>query len=132
MSSRCIFVYGTLRRSAPNNKTHLFADTAVYLNSGQTLGRLYLISWHPGMIPGEAGEWVRGEVWKLNDAGAAFSVLDEYEGPDYQRMQVIVQMDSGSNLEAWTYFYTGSVEGKDRIESGDWVDVASTVEKPPQ
>jgi len=122
-----LFVYGTLRALVPNSKADLFKAGASFLKSGRTIGKLFHISWHPGMTPGDAGEWVIGEVWKLDDADATLTRLDEFEGPEFERILVNVDMGDGAQLEAWTYFFKGSVEGKPRIESGDWADVAGTV-----
>ncbi len=122
-----LFVYGTLRRLVPNSKADMFSTGATFLQSGRTIGKLFRISWHPAMIPGDAGEWVTGEMWKLHDADATFRVLDEFEGPDYERIIAVIDMGDGAQLDAWTYFYKASVEGKARIESGDWADVAGSV-----
>jgi len=127
-----LFVYGTLRALVPNSKSNLFSEGATFLKSGRTLGKLFHISWHPAMIPGDAGEWVTGEVWKLHDTDATLKVLDEFEGPDYERMMVVVDMGDGAQLEAWAYLYKASVDGKARIESGDWADVAGTIATEPR
>ncbi len=126
MNCNRLFVYGTLRRSVPQTKSGLFTAGATFLTAGRTLGKLYRISWHPAMLPGDAGEWVTGELWKLHDPAETFRVLDEFEGPRYDRMLILVDTEDGGQLEAWTYLYLASVEGKARIVSGDWSDVAGT------
>jgi gamma-glutamylcyclotransferase (GGCT)/AIG2-like uncharacterized protein YtfP len=37
---------------------------------------------------------------------------------------VTIELGEGAQLDAWTYFYRGSIEGKPRLESGDWADYA--------
>ena len=126
MTCNRLFVYGTLRRFVPESKADMFSDGATYLTTGRTIGKLYRISWHPGMTPGEAGDWVTGEIWKLSNPAETFRILDEYEGPDYERIVVSIEVEDGEQLEAWTYFYKAPVEGKARIESGDWADAAGS------
>ena len=39
----------------------------------------------------------------MNDPGKLLPVLDEYEGPEYKRTSVRVQLDSGKRMRAWMY-----------------------------
>jgi len=121
MPSQNLFVYGTLRRGSNNEFSRLLSAQAQFLGDGQIRGRLYKITWHPGAIPSDdPTDWVRGEVFRLEDTSQFLSTLDAYEGPGFERVEVTAHLDSGEQLQAWIYWYKG--EQGTRIESGDWLD----------
>ena len=84
-------------------------------------GRLYGLGRYPGAVPPVTKEdWVRGEVYKMDDFTALKEVLDEYEGADFERAITSVKLDDGGTVECWVYWYVARKPGR-LIESGDWL-----------
>ncbi|MBV9405901.1 MAG: gamma-glutamylcyclotransferase [Acidobacteriaceae bacterium] len=123
---RNLFVYGTLR-DAENEYGALLRCSGEWVGAGRVKGRLYRIGRnrgmvYPGLVPSnEEGNWVRGEVYRLRAPGALYRVLDQYEGRDYPRDAIAVLLDSGEWVRAAVYRYAGSLTGKRRIASGDFL-----------
>lgn len=111
-----VFVYGTLLRGEVNHG--LLAD-AELLGVHRTEPRftLYRLGAYPG-LSGAGGTAVRGEVYRVNDAG--LKVLDRLE--DYPRLydRILIPTPYG---RAWVYVYRGRLAGRQPIGSGDWRDV---------
>lgn len=127
-----LFVYGTLMRDYGGEWSGRLAQMGECLGRGTVAGRLYMVSWYPGLVePDGDGQRVAGEVWRLADPGAAWPVLDEYEGvipgaPDvsrYRREAVEVVMDDGSATTCQTYILNYPVDDLELIPSGDFRDV---------
>jgi gamma-glutamylcyclotransferase (GGCT)/AIG2-like uncharacterized protein YtfP len=69
-------------------------------------GRLARSHPHRGIAQSKKpGEWICGEVFCLNDPGELLPILDEYEGPEYKRTAVTIQLDSGKRMRSWVYLY---------------------------
>ena len=67
-------------------------------------GRLVRSHPHRGIVRSDQpGDWLAGEVFRMNDPGKLLPVLDEYEGPEYKRTSVRVHLDSGKRMRAWMY-----------------------------
>ncbi len=127
-----LFVYGTLMRDYGGEWSARLADMGERLGRGTVPGRLYMVSWYPGLTEPDAdGQRVSGEVWRLSDPETAWPDLDEYEGlipgaPDvsrYRRQAVEVTMDDGAALTSQAYYLNYPVDDLERIESGDFRDV---------
>jgi gamma-glutamylcyclotransferase (GGCT)/AIG2-like uncharacterized protein YtfP len=71
---------------------------------------------YPGMRP-QAGASVQGRLY-LDLDEAALARLDAFEGEEYQRSEVRVQLPDGRSLLAWTYLY--KPEFSARLGAGDW------------
>ena len=99
-----LFVYGTLRRGSKIKIARLFHANSEFLGTGRMQGRLTRSRPHRGVIQSKnPGEWILGEVFQLNDPAKLLPILDEYEGPEYKRTSVPIQLDSGKRLRAWMY-----------------------------
>lgn len=84
---------------------------------------LFDLGAYPGIAVGEGS--VRGEVFDIDDE--ALVAADVIEGhPDfYERRLEPVTYDDGSTGQAWAYWAPpSSLEGSERIASGDWFDRA--------
>lgn len=118
-----LFVYGSLRHGEVNPYAADLHAHAGLLGRARLRGRLYAISWFSGVVlSGDPSDVVHGEVFALH-AGSAAEVLarmDEYEGPQFERRRVEVEMETGETVECWVYFYRGDVEGRERVASGEW------------
>ncbi len=97
-------MYGTLRRGSKIKIARLFHANSEFLGTGRMQGRLARSYPHRGVIQStKADEWISGEIFELKDPVKLLQVLDEYEGPQYKRTSVPVQLDSGRRLRAWMY-----------------------------
>jgi gamma-glutamylcyclotransferase (GGCT)/AIG2-like uncharacterized protein YtfP len=110
-----VFVYGTLKRGGSN---HSFLAGQSFVAEARTAPgyTLYELSGYPGMVPGgDAGCFVKGEVWSVD--AACLERLDALEGTGeglYRREAVPLEEPfAGRNVEA--YIYLKGVEGRRRI-----------------
>ncbi len=99
-----LFVYDTLRCGSKIKIARLFHANSEFLGTGRMQGRLTRSHPHRGVVQSKKpGEWILGEVFQLNDPAQLLRILDEYEGPEYKRNSVPIQLDSGKRLRAWMY-----------------------------
>ena len=116
-----LFVYGTLRAGQPNSPR---LGGATLLGPGRTNGRLAYLGKYPGLCEGKG--FVQGDVYELPIA--ALARIDELEGYDesdhdgslFLRVRRIATLDTGSNLDCWTYTWPHHCD--QWIDSGDWID----------
>lgn len=114
-----VFVYGTLKRGGCR---HHFLGDARFAGKARTKSpfRLYDCGTYPGMVRGENGLPIEGELWQIEEGQLV--VLDEVEGVDeslYERVMIEVQRIEtkdgsefrGTTMEAWTYLYLRSTDG---------------------
>ena len=126
-SAELVFVYGTLRRGGSNS---FRMDGAEFIASGKVGGRLYSISWYPGLVLDSGSESVEGDLYRVGSVQLA--ALDEFEGisaneiegAEYRRVQTEVSTRD-EVIVAWSYEWKGPVEESKRILSGDWLQVES-------
>lgn len=120
-----IFVYGTLRRGASN--AHRLQGGR-WCAAAVLRGRLYRVSWYPGLVPDEAGRAVCGDLWEVPTPMLA--ELDAFEGlppgamcgAEYERRRVEVEHVDGSRAEAWVWVWRAATESLVELESGDWLE----------
>ena len=115
-----LFVYGTLRRGARMHA--LLTDAARHVGSATYRGRLYHLGGHPGAVASsDARDVVRGDLYAFErpDADALLVRLDRYEGPEFRRVRAEVLCDGP--VSSWIYLVCASIEGRPRIESGDFL-----------
>ena len=115
-----LFVYGTLRNGSEHAFARLLRETSDFVSKGRLRGSLYRVAAYPGWVEDSDG-FIEGDVFQPRDAGSLLRELDEYEGPEYQRVRRIIDTDAGPR-ECWVYLYVGPVEGSARIISGDWFE----------
>jgi len=103
-TSNRLFVYGSLRRSAPG-KHHPFLRDARFLGVATIRGQLYDLGPYSMMVPSPSGGRVHGELYELHDATASESwkVLDDYEGREFKRVRVVATLRNGSRRSTWVY-----------------------------
>jgi gamma-glutamylcyclotransferase (GGCT)/AIG2-like uncharacterized protein YtfP len=99
-----LFVYGTLRRHA------LLLEHATFLGDATTDGTLYNLGSYPGLVRGTTS--VTGELYEIraDQWERVIAHFDDYEGSEYTRELIPVRIAAGE-LDAWTYIYTGSING---------------------
>jgi len=104
MRPAALFVYGTLRRGSKIKIARWLHANSAFLGPGRMQGRLARSHPHRGVVRSDKPkDWISGEVFKLNDPGKLLPILDEYEGSEYKRTSVPVELDSGKRLRAWMY-----------------------------
>ncbi|MFO7603380.1 MAG: gamma-glutamylcyclotransferase family protein, partial [Gammaproteobacteria bacterium] len=96
-----LFVYGTLLlpqiMQAVSGQRHIACAAVLHDYARYALrGKPY-----PGIVP-QPGASVAGLVYCRLRA-AAWQRLDDYEDRFYRRRQVVVELDSGARVMAWTY-----------------------------
>ena len=130
MTSKNLFVYGTLRRGSKNEFAQLLQSSAKWIGQAQARGRLYLVHHYPGFVASATGEdWVRGDVYQISDPDLTYPELDGYEGCgvndstpyEYRRIVIPIRLNSGKSIEAAVYEYRHSIAGKPLIASGDYL-----------
>jgi gamma-glutamylcyclotransferase (GGCT)/AIG2-like uncharacterized protein YtfP len=96
-----LFVYGTLKRGFCNH--HRLAG-AKFVGAARThaIYRLLNLGWYPGLIEGNPGIAVEGELWDVDEA--TLRRLDEYEGVPEWFQRRAVALD-GTSEPAEAYFY---------------------------
>ncbi|MEK7952357.1 gamma-glutamylcyclotransferase family protein [Luteolibacter soli] len=123
-----VFVYGTLRRGGSNS---FRMNGAEFVAAGQVEGRLYVISWYPGLVLERGLETVKGDVFRVG--AGQLAALDEFEGisaneiegAEYRRVKAEVTTGDGEVMLAWAYEWKGPVEEAKRVSSGDWLQVGA-------
>ena len=118
-----LFVYGTLRRAANHPMGRWLAERASFAGVATVHGRLYQLGPYTGMrISTEPREVVRGELYLLNDPFPTFQTLDEYEGEEFERVQVQAMVLSQEAIECWVYVYRGHPPEQNRVSSTDFLE----------
>jgi len=106
-----LFVYGTLLRGRP---AHLLLEKSKF--AGRAVARhlaLYGVDEQfPGAVP-ETGSHVLGELYEVD--GRTLAVLDDYEGEEFYRCPVEVDLESGEVCKAWVYLWAGRTGGARRV-----------------
>jgi gamma-glutamylcyclotransferase (GGCT)/AIG2-like uncharacterized protein YtfP len=99
-----LFVYGTLRRD--HQRTHRLLGETRLVAAGSIAGSLYDLGKYPGVSrTSRRGGRVSGEIYELigPDVERRWANLDQYEGSEFQRSRVMVELKDGRRLRAWAY-----------------------------
>ncbi|MCO6450138.1 MAG: gamma-glutamylcyclotransferase [Caldilineales bacterium] len=124
-SLESVFVYGTLRPpgpATPPEDTRFFplVASAIRSQSAATLSDadLYDLGAYPGARPGEGV--IYGDLLSVDPA--ALAEFDRIEGhPNFFRRDRVRVQNADGEIEAWIYWApAGLVDGRARIEGGDW------------
>ena len=134
MMAEFLFVYGTLKKGAKENKHAFIEPHTEFFSYATAPGELYRYEDAEFIYPGyEYDEdkpfQVRGELYVITNAEALFLILDEYEGctvndpkpHQYTRQKVTVKSNVAFEYQAWTYTYNWPTKGLQRIESGNFI-----------
>src|ERR1044072_446999 len=124
MGEHLVFVYGTLRRGGVRAMTELFPDSK-FVGGASVRGSLYDFGAYPGLLLGEAGSPVEGEVYEVCEE--VLKKLDDIEAPAfYSRREVEVSL-GGRGVTCWGYEPDLSLyPSRTLIASGDWIEYAKT------
>jgi gamma-glutamylcyclotransferase (GGCT)/AIG2-like uncharacterized protein YtfP len=122
MNNVYLFVYGTLRKDYGFGLMQQIADKIALAGQGWINAMLYDLGSYPAAVVGLQQNEITGDVYEVLDVEQVFSVLDDYEGPEYKREKVDVRMETGDVLKAWVYWYAGKLDKTLRIEENDYLN----------
>jgi gamma-glutamylcyclotransferase (GGCT)/AIG2-like uncharacterized protein YtfP len=134
MEGEYLFVYGTLRQGIDNLVARNFKCHSEYLGFATIKATLYNVGHYPALVESKQyNDKVVGELYRLNDASATLSELDDYEEcslyfdhpHEYKRVIRKVQLINGLPFKSWIYIYNRSVESLALITSGDYLEFLS-------
>lgn len=112
-----VFVYGTLRRGGSNA---FRMDGAEFVAEATVRGKLYPISWYPGVVLDAEAAPVKGDIFRVS--AEQLAALDAFEGPEYHRVETEAVTAAGECLTAWIWEWAMPVDGRDAIAGGDWLE----------
>ncbi len=127
--SRLLFVYGSLRSGFQHAAYQYMAKYFQLLGHATVKGKLYDMGDYPVALPTTEEKFLQGELYTLNEAddfSYVIGQLDDYEGlyaeegetPLYKR-ELATVFCNGQSSTAWIYWFNGSVNNLQEIESGD-------------
>ena len=123
-----LFVYGTLRRGAPNHE--FFLTGAEFLGEARTASRYTLMTSLEKMLPyllDIPTVCVVGEVYRVkSNCLRAITRLEELAGYSQRRIDVSL-IETGSVVSSFGYFWDWGSGGLTEVLSGDWGDVITAV-----
>jgi gamma-glutamylcyclotransferase (GGCT)/AIG2-like uncharacterized protein YtfP len=101
----------------------LLEPGAVWVGPARLRGRLYDLGHFPGLADGRSGDWVQGELYRLTgpDPARLLASLDRYEGRAFRREVREAESADATRVEAYVYLFAGSLRGRRRIASGDYL-----------
>ena len=114
-----LFVYGTLRNACDNPMAQLLRQNARFIGHGYVPGRLFDLGWYPGATyEPDSSHRVWGDVFFLTD-NTILTQLDNYEGDEYARIDVPVQMGD-TQVRCQMYVFLKPDGHQRLIESGNY------------
>lgn len=123
MSKNYLFVYGTLLSTLKYKAYFQLLKYTQFINKAHTYGKLYLISYYPGLDIASQKDKIKGELYLIKDA-KLFTWLDEYEGVNeqtsYYLRQKIKVYTSVQEYLAWSYILKKASPKFTYIASGDF------------
>ncbi|NNE87849.1 MAG: gamma-glutamylcyclotransferase [Silicimonas sp.] len=126
-----IFTYGTLRPDLGDRpEAHAFRASATHLGPASFQGKLYAISWYPGVVDStDPSDRVTGDLYEIGTGPDFFEKLDTYEGcappwPEpYEYIRAIRDVTfNGRTESAWIYLFNWPITNQTCIESGDFAN----------
>ena len=135
-----LFVYGSLRSGFRNPAYEYLTKYFHLLGEAVVQGKFYDKGEHPVAIASTDDSFINGELYESNspeDFNWAIDQLDDYEGlnveagetPMYKR-ELVNAFQNGAALEAWIYWYNGSVANMKEITAGDVLKYLQQKNKP--
>ena len=101
-----LFVYGTLR---PNHENaHLLERIGGTWQKAYVNGVVHILDWGPdkglfAIVLDQHAPKVEGYLFISDKLTDHWDALDEFEGMQYERVCVPVELESGEPSEAWVY-----------------------------
>ena len=101
-----LFVYGTL---CPNRENaHILGGIGGDWQQAYVRGAIHVLDWGPdkglpAIVLSELDPLVEGYLFSTEKLEQNWQMLDDFEGFQYERVQVEVSLASGEKTSAWTY-----------------------------
>ena len=101
-----LFVYGTLCPGREN--AHILQPIAGTWAKGSVHGVVHILDWGPDqglpaiVLDSEAPK-VQGYLFTTEKLVDHWARIDDFEGPQYERVPVQVELESGEQTQAWIY-----------------------------
>ncbi len=101
-----LFVYGTLAPNRPNE--HVLTKIGGNWAKGSVRGYLHEAGWgaamgYPGIQLHENGNKVEGYVFISDNLEENWTVLDDFEGSEYERILTTVTLENDQVMQAYIY-----------------------------
>lgn len=125
MNKNYLFVYGTLVSTLKYKAHFQLLKYTLFIDKAYTYGKLYLITYFPGLDISSTQNKVKGELYLIKKE-SLFNWLDEYEDiyskdSFYTRKKIKVYTATSSYL-AWSYTLKRTSSQFTYISSGDFTD----------
>ena len=127
-----LFVYGSLRSGFRSPAYEYISRHFEYVAEGKVKGKLFDMGEYPAAQPSEEDRFIIGELYSAKHPSEfdwAMGQLDDYEGTDSSfpdtsqyRREIADVFIGDKTIPAWIYWFTGNVEGKPEILSGDLLE----------
>lgn len=136
-----LFVYGSLRSGFRNPAYSYLTKYFHLVGEAVVRGKFYDAGPNPVAVPTDDKEsFITGELYVVNNPdefGWAIEQLDDYEGinveagekPLYRREITEAFIDGKGSL-AWIYWFNGSIENFEAIDTGDILKYLQQKNKP--
>lgn len=101
-----LFVYGTLCPGRENQ--HILQSIGGEWLKGGVRGVVHTLDWGPdiglpAIVLDSTASIVEGYVFKTEKLAQNWEMLDDFEGMQYERVKVDVELESGETVQAWIY-----------------------------
>ncbi|MHA3050998.1 gamma-glutamylcyclotransferase family protein [Acinetobacter sp. ANC 4641] len=101
-----LFTYGTLRPGHAN--AHILGNMGGKWQIGYVRGVVHILDWGPdqglpALVLDPQAEKIEGLLFSTEKLADNWEMLDDFEGFQYQRVMVDVELESGEMVQAWTY-----------------------------
>ena len=124
-----LFAYGSLRSGFHSSAYEYISRYFDIVGSAKVKGELFDLGTYPAAKPTDKNKFIIGELYRIRNEKEfswAIGQLDDYEGVNvafdemqlYRREITEVHIDN-KITNAWIYWYTGDVNDKPVIDSGD-------------
>lgn len=99
-------VYGALCPDRENS--HWLENIGGTLQKATVNGVVHTLDWGPdkglpAIVLDQEAPLVEGYCFSTENLSQHWPALDEFEGMQYQRVQVMIKLDSGEQKSAWVY-----------------------------
>lgn len=111
-----LFLYGLIDNMEGHPLRNLLSAYGRRIGKGKCKGILHHFSDHDALLEG-GNDAIEGSVYAIDDPDSAFQILDLSMGYDptaellseFIRKTVILEMEDGTQLIAWVYYYNGKL-----------------------
>jgi gamma-glutamylcyclotransferase (GGCT)/AIG2-like uncharacterized protein YtfP len=124
-----LFVYGSLRSGFKSEMYTYISQFFNFVSDAKVKGKLYDLGEYPAATPTIEDAYIVGELYVVknqHEFSWAIGQLDDYEGVSVEADEVQLYRREIADIfyndtvtPAWIYWYTGDVNEKPMVSSGD-------------